>query len=59
MTVNGFELKSWWGWNFVHIQVEGNKSYRCNGKLRIQFAWQEGRRWIGDPADVELDPDVI
>ena len=44
VTVNGFELKSWWGWNFVHIQVEGNKSYRCNGKLRIQFLGKRGRR---------------
>ncbi|EFJ13033.1 hypothetical protein SELMODRAFT_123205 [Selaginella moellendorffii] len=27
----------------------------ADGRLRIQFARREGRPWIGDPADVELE----
>ena len=58
--VKGSVLKPRWGWNFVTHTSRGVISgIDANGKLRIQFAWQEGRRWIGDPADVELDPDVI
>ncbi|KAI5068319.1 hypothetical protein GOP47_0016664 [Adiantum capillus-veneris] len=47
-----------WGWNIVtHTSRGVVRGIDANGKLRIQFAWQEGRRWIGDPADVELDAD--
>lgn len=49
-----------WGWDIVSYTSRGLiTGIDANGKLRIQFAWQEGRRWMGDPADVELDPDAV
>ena len=48
--VKGFELKSWWGWNFVkHTSGGVMRGINANEKPRIQFAWQKRQRWIEKP----------
>lgn len=48
-----------WGWGMETYASRGVISgVDADGKLRIKFAWREGRLWVGDPADVEFDSDV-
>ncbi|XP_057827234.1 E3 ubiquitin-protein ligase KEG isoform X2 [Cryptomeria japonica] len=48
-----------WGWGMETYASRGRiVGVDADGKLRIKFAWREGRLWVGDPADVELDSDV-
>jgi len=45
-----------WGWGMETYASRGVISgVDADGKLRIKFAWREGRLWVGDPADVEFD----
>eukprot|EP00249_Psilotum_nudum_P023910 c29025_g1_i1 orf=417-5300(+) len=49
-----------WGWGIETYASRGQiVGVDADGKLRIRYAWREGRLWIGDPADVELDPDAV
>lgn len=45
-----------WGWGMeTHASRGQVVGVDANGKLRIKFQWREGKPWIGDPADIELD----
>ncbi|KAJ9565742.1 hypothetical protein OSB04_001708 [Centaurea solstitialis] len=45
-----------WGWGMeTHASKGQVVGVDANGKLRIKFQWREGKPWIGDPADIELD----
>ncbi|GKA25806.1 E3 ubiquitin protein ligase KEG [Tanacetum coccineum] len=45
-----------WGWGMeTHASSGQVVGVDANGKLRIKFQWREGKPWIGDPADIELD----
>ncbi|XP_024545688.1 E3 ubiquitin-protein ligase KEG isoform X2 [Selaginella moellendorffii] len=45
-----------WGWGNETLASRGVVyGVDADGRLRIQFARREGRLWIGDPADVELE----
>jgi E3 ubiquitin-protein ligase KEG len=47
-----------WGWGIETYASRGVVSgVDADGKLRIRFGRREGRLWVGDPSDVELDPD--
>ncbi|KAL4203568.1 hypothetical protein AMTRI_Chr01g104540 [Amborella trichopoda] len=48
-----------WGWGMETYASRGEvMGVDANGKLRIRFKWREGRLWVGDPADIELDADL-
>ncbi|XP_071715589.1 E3 ubiquitin-protein ligase KEG-like [Rutidosis leptorrhynchoides] len=45
-----------WGWGMeTHASKGQVVGVDANGKLRIKFQWREGKPWIGDPADIDLD----
>eukprot|EP00252_Welwitschia_mirabilis_P017854 TRINITY_DN3975_c0_g1_i1.p1 TRINITY_DN3975_c0_g1~~TRINITY_DN3975_c0_g1_i1.p1 ORF type:complete len:1637 (-),score=359.35 TRINITY_DN3975_c0_g1_i1:440-5350(-) len=48
-----------WGWGTETYASRGViAGIDADGKLKIKFVWREDRLWVGDPADIELDPDV-
>ncbi|BBN00251.1 E3 ubiquitin-protein ligase KEG [Marchantia polymorpha subsp. ruderalis] len=48
-----------WGWGIETYASRGVVTgVDADGKLRIRFARREGRLWVGDPADVELDSEA-
>lgn len=45
-----------WGWGMeTHASKGEVVGVDANGKLRIKFQWREGKPWIGDPSDINLD----
>ncbi|GBG60914.1 hypothetical protein CBR_g16035 [Chara braunii] len=48
-----------WGWGIETYASRGViAGVDADAKLRVRFARREGRLWVGDPADIELDPDL-